>query len=176
MCCGAAFQAVSVNRAGRLLKKPLMSYMAAVLVTLLTCGSGRAEDLSYSATVKSMKELLPLVSSDLRRETYGNLDYCMCVMGYSVSGFYPNGTPYSKTVSGIDFASLNDQQSKTGSDKSGYVILSFDKPFMLVDGTESRASRVLVIDAASDWQAQRLFRTFLDLGKLCRGFENGSQG
>jgi hypothetical protein len=150
-----------------------MKRIVAVLIATLilsSSGTGSCESgLSYDATVTKIKGLMPSISSSIRREAYGYITFDNCLLGYSVSGFYPVGTPYRKIFSNIDLSSLDPKESKTGADMSSYVILYFNKPFDLVEDSVKRTSKTVVIDAADNGEAEALFRLFLHLGELCKG-------
>ena len=139
---------------------------AFVLSLPTTCRSDY--DLPYPDTVETIKNLMPAISSNVRKEVYGNIKFNNCILEYSVAGFYPVGTPYNKSYSNIDLASLNPENSKTGADSSDYILLYFNKPLDLLDGTLQRTTNVVVIDASSNERAQTLFEAFLHLGELCR--------
>jgi len=121
----------------------------------------------YNNTVKLIKELLPGISSNVRKEVYSFVRFDKCLLDYNVSGTYPVGTPYDINYSNIDFSSLNFQGSKIGVDSSYFIILDFNNPFNYKTVSSERTVRTVVIDAASYEQAQTLFKAFLRLGELC---------
>jgi hypothetical protein len=114
-----------------------------------------------------IKELLPVISSNVRKEVYSFVRFNKCVLDYNVSGTYPVGTPYDINYSNIDFSSLNFQGSKVGVDSSYFIVLDFNNPFHYKTVSYERTVRTVVIDAASYELAQTLFKAFLHLGELC---------
>lgn len=128
------------------------------------CESGMA----YNETVDLIKNILPTISSNIRKENYNYIKFDGCLFNYSVSGVYPIGAPYTIKYSNIDFSSFNRHGSKTGADYSDFIILDFDAPFISKTDTNEMSCRTVVIDAASHEQAQTLFNAFLHLGELCR--------
>jgi len=127
------------------------------------CDSG----LAYNDTVELIKKMLPGISSEVRKESYGSLRFDKCILDYSVSGTFPVGTLYNIAYSNIDFSSLNYNVSKVGVDSSHFIILNFNAPFNYKTQSDERTVSTVVIDAASYEQAQTLFKAFLHLGELC---------
>ena len=127
------------------------------------CDSG----LPYNDTVDLIKKMLPGISSEVRKESYGSLRFDKCILDYNVSGTFPVGTLYNITYSNIDFSSLNYNVSKIGVDSSHYIIVNFNKSFRYKTESDERTVSTVVIDAASYEQAQTLFKAFLHLGELC---------
>ncbi|HEY5975537.1 MAG TPA: hypothetical protein VIU41_12410 [Geobacteraceae bacterium] len=127
------------------------------------CDSG----LQYGETVAFIKNALPGISSDVRKESYGYIRFNECNLDYNVAGNYPVGTSYDISFKQIDFSSLNYQKSKVGVDSSYFIILNFNKSFISRIYSNERTVSTVVIDAASNEQAQTLFKAFLHLGELC---------
>ena len=137
-------------------------------IQLTTNGIGYCDNgLQYNDTVKLIKNLLPGITSDVRKEIYGYIRFDDCILDYNVSGYYPIGTQYDISYRDIDFSSLNYQQSKVGVDSSHFIILSFNKPFNHKTYSNERTVSTVVIDTASNERAQTLFKLFLHLGELC---------
>jgi hypothetical protein len=121
----------------------------------------------YNDTVKLIKELLSGSSSAVRKESYSYIRFSECILDYKVSGTYPIGTPYEIKFSDIDFTSLNYQGSKVGKDYSDYIVLNFNNPANYKTFSDELTVHTIVMDAASNEQAQALFKAFLHLGEIC---------
>jgi len=133
-----------------------------------SCDSG----LPYNETVDLIKKLLPGISSEVRKESYGSIRFDKCILDYTVSGTFPVGTPYTISYRNIDFSRLNYHVSKTGVDSSHYIILNFNELFNYKTESDERTVSTVVIDAASYEQAQTAFKAFLHLGELCGAGKN----
>jgi hypothetical protein len=145
-----------------------IAIILATFVTLSMNGIGYcAGGQTYAETVNLIKNLLPVTSSDVRREIYGYIRFDECKLDYNVSGVYPVGTPYDISFSGLDFAGLDLEKSKIGVDSSYYVLLKFNKPFNNKTLSTERTVNIVVFDAASEEKAATLFQAFLHLGELC---------
>jgi hypothetical protein len=145
----------------------IMTIIATIFLLAITATGYCDSGLPYNDTVNLIKNLLPGVSSDVRKESYGYIRFNKCILDYNVSGFYPVGTPYTITFSNIDFSSLNYQGSKTGVDSSHFIKLIFNTPVNYKTDSIEQTVSAVVIDAASNEQAQTLFKAFLRLGELC---------
>ena len=147
--------------------KKILPVIATVMLLSMNgighCDSG----LAYNDTVDLIKKILPGISSEVRKESYGSLRFNKCILDYSVSGTFPVGTLYNIAYSNIDFSSLNYNVSKVGVDSSHFIILNFNAPFNYKTQSDERTVSTVVIDAASYEQAQTLFKAFLHLGELC---------
>jgi hypothetical protein len=138
------------------------------IVFLSISGTGYCDSgLTYYDTVNLIKKLLPDISSDARKESYGYITFSDCTLDYNVSGTFPTGALYNIKYSNIDFSSLNYQVSKVGFDNSHFIILNFNNSFNYRMASDELTVRTVVIDAASNEQAQTLFTAFLHLGELC---------
>jgi hypothetical protein len=121
----------------------------------------------YNDTVKMIKELLPVISSNIRKENYSFIKFNKCTLSYNVTGTYPIGTPYDINYSNIDFSSLNYQGSKVGGDSSYFIMLDFNNPVNYKTYSNEQKVHVILIDAANYELAQTLFKAFSHLGELC---------
>jgi len=121
----------------------------------------------YDDTVKLIKELLPVISSNVRKESYSFVRFNKCILNYDVSGTYPVGTPYDIKYSNIDFSSLNYQGSKVGADSSYFILLNFNNPINYKTDSYEHKVNTILIDAVNNELAQKLFKTFLHFGELC---------
>ena len=126
--------------------KKIIITIAATIFFLSSNGSGYCNSgLTYNDTVALIKQLLPGISSDVRKESYGFIRFNGCILDYNVSGFYPVGTPYNITFSNIDFSSLDYQKSKTGVDSSHFVLLVFNNSFdYKTDSIDRKVSTVVI--------------------------------
>ena len=89
------------------------------------CDSG----LSYNDTVSLIMKILPDISSDVRKESYGYIKFNGCILDYNVMGTFPSGTPYNIKYNNVDFSSLNYEVSKVGDaykSQSNFIILNFN--------------------------------------------------
>ena len=145
--------------------------LIATFLFLSICGTGYCDNgLSYNDTVKLIKELMPNISSNIRKESYGYINFHECILDYNVSGTFPVGTPYDIKYSNIDFSSFNHEVSKVNdskNDPSNFIIVNFNNSINYVTASNDFPVHTIVIDAASYGQAQTLFKLFKHLGELC---------
>lgn len=145
--------------------------LIATFLFLSISGIGYCDNgLSYNDTVNSIKKLLPDISSDVRKESYGYINFNQCILDYNVRGTFPAGTPYNIKYSNIDFSSFNHEASKVGdasNDNSNFIILNFNNSISYKTASEAFPVHSIVIDAATYEQAQTIYKLFEHLGDLC---------
>lgn len=145
--------------------------MVPVMAALVLATMGRTaycdNGLSYDDTVQLITKTMIGNTSVARQERYGYIKIDRCILNYKVFGTFPVGTPYEIKFDGMDFSSLNRQQSTIGRDYTDFIILNFSKPATYrIDATEIPIHSVVIntFDGAS---ARTLFDAFHHLGELC---------
>jgi hypothetical protein len=148
----------------------LVNIIPAIVVILFltkSCIAYGDNGLSYDATVNLIKKTMSGNTSVARQESYEYIKIDKCILDYKVFGTFPVGTPYEIKFSGIDFSSLNYQQSKIGHDYTDFIILNFIKPALYrINGTDLPIHTV-VVNTFDDKSKKILFDAFLHLGELC---------
>ncbi|MDR3578867.1 MAG: hypothetical protein P4L44_02765 [Oryzomonas sp.] len=145
----------------------IIPVIVAILLLSMSCVAYGDNGLSYDDTVNLIKKTMPSNTSVARQESYEYIKIDNCILEYKVFGTFPVGTPYEIKFSGIDFSSLNNHQSKVGSDYTDFIILNFDKPAIYrINGTDLPIHTV-VINTFDDKSKTMLFNAFLHLGELC---------
>jgi len=145
----------------------VVTVMAALVLATMGRPARGDNGLSYDDTVQLISRTMVGNTSVARLERYGYIRMDRCVMNYKVFGTFPVGTPYEIIFGGIDFSSLNRQQSTVGRDYTDFLILNFSKPATYrIDATEIPIHSVVIntFDGAS---ARTLFDAFQHLGELC---------
>lgn len=138
------------------------------IILLCLVGTACAESgLSYAETVRLISTTMASSTSAARKESYNYIRFDKCTLGYSVSGTYPVGEPYTIRFSGVDFSQLDLKGATAGHDYTAFVMLGFSKDFGYRPDTHEIRAHTAVVNVADDDGARTLLAAFRHLGELC---------